>query len=126
MALPSNTEILKVLKSIDKKKNTVNDRTLRVPSKDAPIEVRSKFKISQKLLEFKLSKDYTIDDMSKLLKTDRSNISKILNGHIENVSMDKLLSYLQIVIIASERKQLEKDFFKNTEEYFDFDDIKFG
>jgi hypothetical protein len=126
MAFPSNIKILKVLESIEKNKNKKDDKILRVPMRDGSIEERFKFNISQKFLEFKLAKEYTIDDMSKLLKTDRSNVSKILNGRLEKVCLEKLFQYLRIVVLASKNKELEKEFLKKTEEYIDFDEIKFA
>lgn len=126
MALPSNTEILKALDDIEKKKKKKLDNTVRVPSVNAPIEERFKFSISQKLLEFKISKGYSFDEMARLLGTDRSNVNKILNGKIEKVSLDRLFSYLRIVVMASKNKKLVSEFNKSVEHFIEFEELKFG
>lgn len=125
MALPTNTEILKALAEIEKKKKANLDSIIRIPPVNAPIEERFKFSLSQKILEFKMAKDYSLDDMAKLLGTDRSNVSKILNGRIEKVSLDRLFSYLRIVVIASKNKKMLTVFNKNVESFIEFEELKF-
>ena len=126
MALPSNTEILKALDDIEKKKKKKLDNTVRVPKVNAPLEERFKFSISQKLLEFKISKDYSFDEMARLLGTDRSNVNKILNGRVEKVSLDRLFSYLRIVVMASKNKKLVSEFNKSVEHFIEFEELKFA
>ena len=126
MALPSNTAILKALDEIEKKKKKKLDNTVRIPSLDASIEERFKFRISQKLLEFKMSKGYSFDDMARLLRSDRSNVSKILNGRIKKVSLDRLFSYLRIVVMATRNKKLVSDFNKSVEHFIKFEELKFA
>lgn len=126
MALPSNTEILKALDDIEKKKKKKLDNSVRFPSVNAPIEERFKFSISQKLLEFKISKGYSFDEMARLLGTDRSNVNKILNGKIEKVSLDRLFSYLRIVVMASKNKKIVSEFNKSVEHFIEFEELKFA
>ena len=126
MALPSNTAILKALNDIEKKKKKKLDNTVRIPPIDAPMEERFKFSISQKLLEFKISKGYSFDDMAKLLGTDRSNVNKILNGKVEKVSLDRLFSYLRIVVMASKNKKMVSEFNKSVEHFIEFEELKFA
>ena len=126
MALPTNSQILKALAEIEKKKKTNQDSILRIPPVNAPIEERFKFNISQKILEFKMSKNYSLDDMALLLGTDRSNVSKILNGRIEKVSLDRLFSYLRIVVLASKNKKMLSDFNKKIEHFMEFEELKFA
>lgn len=126
MALPSNHEILKALGDIEKKKKKKLDNTVRVPSAHSSVEDRFKFNISQKLLQFKISKGYSCDEMACLLRTDRSNINKILNGKIEKVSLDRLFSYLRIVVIASKNKKLVSSFNKSIEQFIEFEELKFA
>lgn len=126
MAFPTNSQILKALAEIEKKKRTNQDSILRVPPLNAPIEERFKFNISQKILEFKISKDYSLDDMALLLGTDRSNISKILNGRIEKVSLDRLFSYLRIIVLASKNKKMLTEFNKKIEHFIEFEELKFA
>lgn len=126
MPLPNNAEILKALNDIEKKKKIKLDNTIRIPSVNAPIEERFKFSISQKLLEFKISKGYSFDEMARLLGTDRSNVNKILNGKIEKVSLDRLFSYLRIVVLASKNKKIVSKFNKSVEHFIEFEELKFG
>lgn len=126
MAFPNNTQILKALEEIEKKKKNNQDSILRIPPANAPVEERFKFNISQKILEFKISKNYTLDDMAKLLGTDRSNVSKILNGRIEKVSLDRLFYYLRIVVLASKNKKMLSDFNKKIEHFIEFEELKFA
>jgi DNA-directed RNA polymerase sigma subunit (sigma70/sigma32) len=126
MTFPSNAQILKALSEIEKKKKANMDSIIRIPPVNAPIEERFKFNISQKILEFKISKDYSLDDMAKLLGTDRSNVSKILNGRIEKVSLDRLFSYLRIVVLASKNKKMLSDFNKKIEHFIEFEELKFA
>lgn len=126
MTIPSNVEILKALKEIEKKQKKKSVSIVRVPPKNAPIEERFKFSISQKLLEFKIAKGYSIDDMSKLFGTDRSNINKILNGRVEKVSLDRLFAYLRIAVLASDNKRMLSEFNKNIEHFIVFDHLKFA
>ena len=126
MALPSNSAILKALDDIEKKKKKKLDNTVRIPLLDAPMEERFKFSISQKLLEFKISKGYSFDDMAKLLGTDRSNVNKILNGRVEKVSLDRLFSYLRIVVMASKNKKMVSEFNKSVEHFIEFEELKFA
>ncbi len=126
MALPTNKAILKALAEIEKKKKKKLDNTVRIPPIDAPMDERFKFSISQKLLEFKLSKGYSFDDMAYLLDTDRSNINKILNGRVEKVSLDRLFLYLRIVVLASKNKKLVSDFNESVEHFIEFEELKFA
>ena len=126
MALPNNLEILKALAEIDRKKKKKQDSTIRVPAKDAPVEERFKFNISQKLLEFKIARGYSFEDMAKILGTDRSNVSKILNGKISKVSLDRMFFYLRIIVLASKNKKMLNDFNKNVEHFIEFEELKFG
>lgn len=126
MTLPSNKEILKAIEVIEKKRKKRQDYTLRVPAKNAPIEERFKFSISQKLLEFKLARNYSFEEMAQILGTDRSNVNKILNGRIEKVSLDRLFSYLSIVVMASKNKKMASDFNKAVEHFIEFEELKFG
>lgn len=126
MVLPSNREILKAVKDIEKKRRKKQDHVLRVPAINASIEERFKFSISQKLLEFKLARSYSFEEMAQILGTDRSNVNKILNGKIEKVSLDRLFSYLSIVVMASKNKKMASDFNKAVEHFIEFEELKFG
>jgi hypothetical protein len=64
--------------------------------------------------------------MARLLGTDRSNVSKILNGRIEKVSLDRLFSYLRIVVMASKNKKLVSEFNKSVEHFIEFEELKFA
>lgn len=126
MAYPNKEEILKVMSEIEKKHKKGKLKTLKVLSKDATTTDRWKFKISQKLAEFKSIKQLSLEEMAKLLKTDKANLSRILNGHLQKTSLEKLYSYLSMVVIASKDKHLASLFNKKADQFFEFDELKFG
>jgi DNA-binding Xre family transcriptional regulator len=126
MPLPSNDDILEVLAIIEKNKKNWKDTSLLIPRKDAPLDVRFKFMITQKLLQFKVHKGYSIQEMAQLLGTDKGNLSRILNGKIEKVTIDRLFNYLRICVIASQDKKILKAFNEATEEFIQFKQLKFA
>lgn len=64
--------------------------------------------------------------MAQLLGTDRSNISKILNGRIVKVSLNRLFSYLRIVVLASKYKRMLSEFNKSVEHFIEFEELRFA
>ncbi len=85
-----------------------------------------KFKLSQKIAEFKVVKGLSLEDMSNLLNTDKANISRIINGHIEKVTLDKLIQYFEILLIASKNKKASQQFHANADKFFELDDVRFA
>jgi hypothetical protein len=126
MAYPTKEQIISIMSDIEKlKKNGKIEKLKTLPKNANPI-TRWKFKISQKMAEFKVIKGLTLDDMSALLKTDKANISRILNGHIEQVTLDKLIQYFEIILIASKNKKAADKFHANADKFFELDDVRFG
>ncbi len=126
MAYPSKDQIFQIMSEIEKLKSKGKIRKLKPLSKDASPVLRWKFKLSQKIAEFKVIKGFTLDEMSNLLEVDPGNLSRILNGHIEKVTLDKLLSYMEILLIASKNKKASDKFHANAEKFFELEDIKFA
>jgi predicted XRE-type DNA-binding protein len=113
------TDIEKLLKT--KKINKLRP----LPKNASPLETW-KFKLSQKISEFKIVRGLSLEDMSILLDSDKANISRIMNGHIEKVTLDKLLHYLEILLIASKNKKLSDKFHSDADNFFKLEDIKFA
>jgi predicted XRE-type DNA-binding protein len=126
MAYPSQEQIIQMMLKIEKKKAKGQIHKIKPLSKDASPLLRWKFKISQKIVEFKVIKGLSLEDMSNLLEVDPGNLSRILNGHIEKVTLDKLLSYLEILLIASKNKKASDNFHANAQKFFELKDVKFA
>jgi predicted XRE-type DNA-binding protein len=126
MAYPSKDQIFQIMSEIEKLKSKGKIRKIKPLSKDASPVLRWKFKLSQKIAEFKVIKGFTLEEMSNLLDVDPGNLSRILNGHIEKVTLDKLLGYLEILLIASKNKKVTDKFHANAEKFFELEDIKFA
>ena len=126
MKYPSQEQIFQMMSQIEKQKAKGQIRKLKPLPKDASPLLHWKFKISQKIVEFKVIKNFTLEEMSNLLEVDPGNLSRILNGHIEKVTLDKLLNYLEILLIASKNKKITDKFHANAEKFFELEDIKFA
>ena len=85
-----------------------------------------KFKVSQKIAEFKIIRNLSLEEMSLILNSDPANISRILNGHIEKVTLDKLIGYLEIILIASKNKKLSDQFQLDADKFFNLQNLKFA
>ena len=126
MAYPSKDQIFQIMSEIEKLKSKGKIRKIKPLSKDASPVLRWKFKMNKKIAEFKVIKGFTLEEMSNLLDVDPGNLSRILNGHIEKVTLDKLLGYLEILLIASKNKKVTDKFHANAEKFFELEDIKFA
>lgn len=126
MTYPSQDQIFQMMSKIEKLKSKGKIRKIKPLSKDASPVLHWKFKLSQKIAEFKVIKDFTLEDMSNLLEVDPGNLSRILNGHIEKVTLDKLLSYVEILLIASKNKKASDKFHASADKFFELEDIKFA
>lgn len=124
MTYPNKEQILKIMTEIEKKKGKI-DVLKPLTKNSSPVE-KWKFKISQKISEFRVVRGLTLEEMSSILGTDKANISRIMNGHIEKVTLDKLLQYLEITLIASKNKKAIDKFHMSADKFFDLDDIKFA
>ena len=126
MTYPPKKQILSIMTDIEKRKNVGQIKKIKPLSKNSTPLTLWKFKISQKMAEFKTIKGLSLDEMSSLLKTDKANISRILNGHVENVTLDKLIHYFEIILIASKNKSANEEFLLSAEKFFNFTNIKFA
>ncbi len=125
MAYPSKDQIISIMTEIEKsnKKNKV--ARLKPLEKGATSLEKWKFKISQKIAEFRVVKGLSLEDMSKLLNTDKANISRIMNGHLDKVTLDKLILFLEIILIASKDKKNTEKFHATADKFFEFNEVKF-
>jgi DNA-binding Xre family transcriptional regulator len=126
MTYPSKEEILEMLADIEKKNKNKKRIPLKPLSRDASFSETWKFRISQKISEFKVTKGLSLEDMSQILQTDKANLSRIMNGHLDKITLDKLLSYLEILLVASKNKKIADKFHNEAEKFFKMEDIKFG
>lgn len=126
MAYPSKDQIISIMTEIEKsnKKNKV--ARLKPLEKGATSLEKWKFKISQKIAEFRVVKGLSLEDMSKLLNTDKANISRIMNGHLDKVTLDKLILFLEIILIASKDKKNTEKFHATADKFFEFNEVKFA
>lgn len=126
MTYPSKNEIISIITEIEKlAKNKKIDKLKALPKDASPLE-KWKFRLSQKISEFRVVKGLSLEDMSQLLNVDKANISRIMNGHIDKVTLDKLLSYIEILLIASKNKKITEKFHANAQAFFNLEDIKFA
>lgn len=126
MTYPSQSQILQIMSEIEKKKKKGNIPKLKPLGKNSSPQLKWKFKLSQKISEFKIVRGLSLEEMALILKIDPANLSRIINGHIESVTLDKLLSYLEIILIASKNKKNTEKFHQSADKFFELDEIKFA
>ncbi len=126
MTYPTKYQVLSILSNIEKQKKAKKINKLKPLPKNADSLIRWKFKISQKIAEFKIIRGLSLEEMSLLLDADPGNISRIINGRIEKVTLDKLLSYLEIILIASKNKKLSDQFHTEANNFFELQNLKFA
>jgi predicted XRE-type DNA-binding protein len=126
MTYPNHSQILQIMSDIEKKKKEKSIPKLKSLGKNPSSIMKWKFKISQKISEFKTVRDLSLEEMASILNIDPANLSRIINGHIEKVTLDKLLSYLEIILIASNDKKISDKFQKSANHFFELDEIKFA
>ncbi len=126
MTYPSQSQILQIMSEIEKKKKKGTIPKLKPPGKNPSPQLKWKFKLSQKISEFKIVRGLSLEEMALILKIDPANLSRIINGHIESVTLDKLLSYLEIILIASKNKKNTEKFHQSADKFFELDEIKFA
>jgi predicted XRE-type DNA-binding protein len=126
MSYPNKNQIEAIMNDIEKLRKKNKIAKLSPLPKNAPPIDKWKFKISQKIAEFKTMRGLTLKEMSALLKTDQANVSRIINGRIEKVTMDKLLQYFEIVIIASKNKKMAEKYHLTADKFFDLNEIQFA
>lgn len=126
MTYPNKDQIISIMTKIEKQKRSGKINKLKPLTKDASPLQKWKFKLSQKIAEFKVVRGLSLEEMSQLLNADQGNISRIINGHIEKVTLDKLLQYLEVILIASKNKKAMATFHINADHFFELGDVKFA
>jgi len=91
MGFPSESKLKKVRRKLARVQGT------RMLSPHASPLERFRWDICQKFVIYKQKNDLTVDEMAKLLGTDKAKVSKILRHRIESFSTDRLLTMLQII-----------------------------
>ena len=126
MSYPKKEQILKIISNIENQKKIGKVNKLRPLPKNSDSIMKWKFKVSQKIAEFKIIRNLSLEEMSLILNSDPANISRILNGHIEKVTLDKLIGYLEIILIASKNKKLSDQFQLDADKFFNLQNLKFA
>ena len=91
MAFPSNEEIIRGLKKLEKLGATI------IPSKNASPLVLFRFQLSQNIVKYKMSHKLTTKELSKIFKVDQSYTEKLLRNRLKGISTDRLINlYLKI------------------------------
>ena len=67
----------------------------RIPSQFAPLSERTKWNLSQAIVQFMVEKKLTQVQMAKKLNEDRSIINKITRGRLEGFSIDRLTNLVE-------------------------------
>lgn len=81
---PSNEKIEEVLEIV---KNADASRPL---PKGADAVDRLKHRLCREVLMFKHTRELSNEDMAKMLDVDKSEVSKIINYHIDRYTIDRL------------------------------------
>ena len=114
------------MSKIEKQKKAGKINRLKPLPKNADSLMKWKFKLSQKIAEFKIVRNLSLEELAQLLNADQGNVSRIINGHIEKVTLDKLLSYLEIILIAAKNKKLSDQFHADADNFFKLQNLKFA
>ncbi len=89
MAFPSESELKKIRKKLSRVEGTL------VPGPEATALELFRWEICQKFVVYKRENDTTLEEMAKLLKTDKAKLSKILRNRVDSFSTDRLITMLQ-------------------------------
>ncbi len=89
---PSNDRIKEVLKIAEE------SESVRPLPKDADAVDLLKYKLCRQILIFKETQGISLDEMSKRLEVGKTDVSKIINYHIDRYTIDKLYSLTLKVI----------------------------
>ncbi len=85
MGFPSQSEIKRALKKLEKAEGT-----LAPPANPTPLE-KFRHDIQQKFVGYKLTKRISQRDMAERLGVDEGKVSKILHNRISEFSTDRLI-----------------------------------
>lgn len=98
MGFPSESELKKVRKKLEKAEGT-----LMLGPNATPLE-KFRWDICQKFVIYKQKHKLTVEQLADALGTDKAKVSKILRHRIESFSTDRLLTLLQIIYPKTELK----------------------
>ena len=86
MAFPDKDKVKKALEKLEKVQGT-----LALPENPTALE-KFRWDICQKFILYKLKNNLTQREISELLETDESKVSKILHHRIQEFSTDRLIT----------------------------------
>lgn len=98
MGFPSESELKKIRKKLAKVQGT-----LMLAPNATPLE-KFRWDICQKFVVYKQKHKLTLEQMAKILGTDKAKVSKILRHRIDSFSTDRLVTLLQILYPKTELK----------------------
>ena len=76
-----------------------------IPGIKSPFSERLKFKLCQQVLKFKMKRELTNSDMSKILNTNQTRVSEICRCLYHLYTVDRLIDLVQI--LAMQDKELK-------------------
>ena len=85
---PSKEDLDKILPELEKVEGTLH------LNKDAGPLDRFRWELCQRILKYKMGHDLKQKELAKMLNIDEPQMSRILRHRIENVSTDKLASFV--------------------------------
>jgi predicted XRE-type DNA-binding protein len=91
MAFPSECELKKIRKKLQKAEGT-----LMLAPNATPLE-KFRWDVCQKFVVYKHKHELTVEQLADILGTDKAKVSKILRHRIESFSTDRLLTLLQVI-----------------------------
>lgn len=91
MNFPSESELRKMRRKLEK-----TEGTLMLSPNPTPLE-KFRWDICQKFVIYKQKNELTVEELAKILGTDKAKVSKILRHRIDSFSTDRLLNLLQII-----------------------------
>ncbi len=91
MAFPSEKELKRIRKKLARTKGTQ-----MLPPDATPLE-RAKHEICKQILIYKQKKKINQRELAKQLETSETRVSEILHYRIQKFTLDRLVSYLQMI-----------------------------
>ncbi len=82
---PSKSQLGEALKKIE------NAEAARPLHKNADEVDRFKYSLCKEILLYKLDKKITLDELADKIDVDKTDVSKIINYHINRYTIDKLM-----------------------------------
>jgi len=121
MGYPNKDKVLKILDTLDEKEKQGKIVSSKILPLAATAADRMKFKLCEAILKFKHAENLTNQDLANRLGINKSDVSRILHYHIESFTLDRLVNYLQALLIASELPYLNDYLNLQIEAFLDVD-----